>query len=156
MLGSAQRLHALSNQDDPHRAAYYKAQQDMPAVAKLVDVAASQSGQLIGAGQTALGDWAGSLQRFFAELSVANSATDIETQLQNEMGLHPLLATTIAPLWASLRTKSVAGLILAMRKKFNEFASTVLEAGDSDVLRFMLMEQLQVLNKLKAERGNGQ
>ncbi len=158
MLASAQQLHALSNQDDPHRAAYYKAQQDMPAVAKLVDVAASQSGQLIGAGQTALGDWAGSLQRFFAELSVANSATDIETQLQNEMGLHPLLATTIAPLWASLRTKSVAGLILAMRKKFNapEFASTVLEAGDSDVLRFMLIEQLQVLNKLKAERGNGQ
>jgi ankyrin repeat protein len=156
MLGSAQRLHALNNQDDPHRTAYYQAQQDMPAVAKLINVAASQSGQLIGAGQTALGDWAGSLQRFFAELSVANSAADIETQLQNEMGLHPLLTTTIAPLWASLKTKSVAGLILAMRKKFNtpEFASTVLEAGDSDVLRFMLIEQLQVLNNLKAPRRN--
>ena len=156
MLASAQRLHALSNQNDPHRAAYYQAPQDMPAAAKLIGLAASQSGQLIGAGQTALGDWAGSLQRFFAGLSAANSAADIETQLQNEMGLHPLLTTTIAPLWASLKTKSVAGLILAMRKKFNtpEFASTVLEAGDSDVLRFMLMEQLQVLNKLKAPRRN--
>jgi hypothetical protein len=128
----------------------------MPAVAKLIGLAASQSEQLIGAGQTALGNWAGSLQRFFAGLSAANSATDIETQLQNEMGLHPLLAMTIAPLWASLKTKSVAGLILAMRKKFNtpEFASTVLEAGDSDVLRFMLMEQLQVLNKLKVGPTN--
>ena len=156
MLASAQRLHALNNQDDPHRTAYYQAPQDMPAAAKLVGLAASQSGQLIGAGQTALGDWAGALQRFFAGLSAANSAADIETQLQNEMGLHPLLTTTIAPLWASLKTKSVAGLILAMHKKFNtpEFASTVLEAGDSDVLRFMLMEQLQVLNKLKAPRRN--
>ena len=156
MLGSAQRLHALNNQDEPHRAAYYQAPQDMPAAAKLIGLAASQSGQLIGAGQTALGDWAGSLQRFFSGLSAANSAADIDTQLQNEMGIHPLLATTIAPLWASLKTKSVAGLILAMRKKFNtpEFASTVLEAGDSDVLRFMLMEQLQVLNKLKAPRRN--
>ena len=156
MLASAQRLHALNNQDDPHRTAYYQAPQDMPAAAKLVGLAASQSGQLIGAGQTALGDWAGALQRFFAGLTAANSAADIDTQLQNEMGLHPLLATTIAPLWASLKTKSVAGLILAMRKKFNtpEFASTVLEAGDSDVLRFMLMEQLQVLNKLKAPRRN--
>ena len=156
MLGSAQRLHALNNQDDPHRAAYYQAPQDMPAVAKLINVAASQSGELIGAGQTALGNWAGSLQRFFSGLSAANSAADIETQLQNEMGLHPLLAMTITTLWTSLKTKSVAGLILAMRKKFNtpEFASTVLEAGDSDVLRFMLMEQLQVLNKLKAPRRN--
>ena len=156
MLGSAQRLHALNNQDEPHRAAYYQAPQDMPAAAKLIGLAASQSGQLIGAGQTALGDWAGSLQRFFSGLSAANSAADIDTQLQNEMGIHPLLATTIAPLWASLKTKSVAGLILAMRKKFNtpEFASTVLEAGDSDVLRFMLMEQLHVLNKLKAPRRN--
>jgi ankyrin repeat protein len=156
MLGSAQRLHALNNQDDPHRTAYYQAQQDMPAVAKLIGLAASQSGQLIGAGQTTLGDWAGTLQRFFSGLSAANSAADIETQLQNEMGLHPLLTTTIAPLWASLKTKSVAGLILAMRKKFNapEFASTVLEAGDSDVLHFMLIEQLQVLNNLKAPRRN--
>ena len=158
MLASAQRLHALNNQDEPHRAAYYQAPQDMPAAAKLIGLAASQSGQLIGAGQTTLGDWAGALQRFFAGLTAANSAADIDTQLQNEMGLHPLLATTIAPLWASLKTKSMAGLVLAMREKFNtpEFASTVLEAGDSDVLRFMLMEQLQVLSKLKVERGNGQ
>lgn len=76
--------------------------------------------------------------------------------MQNETGLHPLLTTTIATLWASLKTKSMASLIRAMRKQCNapEFANTVLEAGDSDVLRFMLMEQLQALSKLKVELRN--
>ena len=59
MLASAQRLHALYNQDDPHPDAYCEAQQDMPAVAKLIGVAADQSGQLIRAGEVALGDWVG-------------------------------------------------------------------------------------------------
>jgi len=153
MLISAQRLHTLRNQDDIHRAAYYDAQQALPEVPRLIDFGAIQSQQLIMDSVTELGEWEQSLNRFFASLTAQTKSVIIESRLEKEIGLHPLLVKAIPTLWASLETKSPSKLIEAMHEKFNtaEFVSAVIEVGNSDALRFMLMEQLKALDRVKAQ-----
>ena len=77
-------------------------------------------------------------------------ADPMREKLATDQGLHPLLADVIVTLWTSLeKPKSAAGLMQAMLRQFDTpaFASAVIEAGNSDVLRFMLMEQIKVLTK---------
>lgn len=150
MLASAQRLHELSNENDPNRAAFYDAPQALPAAAKLIGVAAGQSRQVMADAEAVLRDWRGELDTFMTSLASTTSGAELEVKLHQQIGLHPLLADAIATLWTSLgKPKSVAGLRQAMRWQFNTpaFASSVIEAGNSDVLRFMLMEQIKALTK---------
>lgn len=150
MLVSAQRLHELSNENDPNRAAYYDAPQALPAAAKLIGVALGQSRQVMADAEAALRGWEEELETLLTSLVPTTSTADIKSTLQQQIGLHPLLADAIASLWDSLKNpKSTAELMQAMQRQFNtpEFIGSVIEAGNSDALRFMLMEQIKALTK---------
>lgn len=150
MLASAQRLHELSNENDPNRAAYYDAPQALPAAAKLIGVALGQSRQVMADAEAALRGWEEEIETLLTSLVPTTSTADIQSTLQQQIGLHPLLADAIASLWDSLKNpKSTAELMQAMQRQFNtpEFIGSVIEAGNSDALRFMLMEQFKALTK---------
>jgi ankyrin repeat protein len=149
-LASAQRLHALGNEHDPHRAALYQSQFTPPATVTLIRLAATQSRALIADSETAQREWKASLGRFLDSLPATMSAAEIDRRLQGELGLHPSLAGSLTAIWTSLETKSTARLIQAMHQQFStaEFSSTVIEPVNDDMLRFMLMEQLNALSML--------
>lgn len=148
VIGTLANFHELQCQAEPGSQEKPGTTQTTPKSYKRLNLfAAGQAGALLAFCTTAQLKWKHKLVTYLSNLTAETTPAMLAAFLNDELGMHPLLAAHTADVWDKLdHNRSMARLIKAMNERIlaPEFVSE-LETVGPDMLRSMLLAQMQIL-----------
>jgi ankyrin repeat protein len=148
VVGTLANFHELQCQTAPGSQEKPGTTQTTPKSSKRLNLfAAGQAGALLAFCTTAQLKWKHKLVTYLSNLTPETTPAMLAAFLNDDLGMHPLLAAHTADVWDKLdHHRSMARLIKALNERIvaPEFVSE-LETAGPDMLRSMLLAQMQIL-----------